>query len=483
MFAKLHEMLLELSPTASIILSVALMLFVGFAATRLTKLVKLPNVTAYILTGVLLGPYCLNLIPANVVEGMDFLSDIALAFISFNMGEFLRFEALRKNGARVIVITLCEAVIAAVAVFAVLYFLVGLPFPLTIVLAAMAATTSSASTVTIIRQTGAKGDFVNTLIQVAALDVIVGLMAYSVSISVAAAAEGDGLGVGAVLLPLVTNLGVMAVGGGFGFIMKLMMTRKRSTDNRLIIALALLFAFCGVCALLDVSPLLGCMAMGMVYVNVTKDDKLFKQLNYFSPPFLLLFFVKSGVGFNMGGLFSGGSGLGVSLVAVSLVYLVVRMAGKYLGAFVGCAAVRKDKSVRNYPGLALIPQAGVAIGLAAMGAARLGGETGEILETVIVAAGVLYEIIGPACAKLSLYLSGSYSDKLEELAPVEATAADGTLKTPVELLIERIHVIQQTIPAHEARAAEEEQAFNEAAEEHYNANYNMWAGRRPFGRR
>ena len=109
------------------------MLFVGFAATRLTKLVKLPNVTAYILTGILLGPYCLNLISAEVVEGMDFLSDITLALISFNMGEFLRFSALRQNGPRAIVITLCEAVLSAAAVFAVLYFLVGLPFPLCMV--------------------------------------------------------------------------------------------------------------------------------------------------------------------------------------------------------------------------------------------------------------------------------------------------------------------------------------------------------------
>ena len=225
------------------------------------------------------------------------------------------------------------------------------------------------------------------------------------------------------------------------------------------------------------------MAMGMIYINITKEDKLFKQLNYFTPPFLLLFFVKSGVGFNMGDLFSGGSGLGVSLVVVSLVYLVVRMLGKYFGAFLGCVFSRKEKKVRTNLGLALIPQAGVAIGLAALGAARLGGETGEMLETVIVAAGVLYEIIGPACAKLSLYLSGAYSDKLEELVPVEATTSDGTPKSTVDLLIERIRVIQQTIPAHEVRAAEEEQAFNEAAEEHYNANYTMWAGRRPFGRR
>ena len=476
-----HRVLSSLSPTASIIISVALMLFVGFAVTRVTKLVKLPNVTAYILTGILLGPFCLNLIPAQVVEGMDFLSDITLAFISFNMGEFLRVEVLKKNAVRVLVITLFEALLAAVLVFLILYFLLGVPLPLTVVLAAMAATTSSTSTVTIIRQTGAKGDFVSTLVQVAALDVIVGLMAYSVSISVASAIEGTGLSIQSVIMPLVTNLLVMAIGGGFGFVMKLLMTRKRSTDNRLIIALALLFAFCGLCALLDVSPLLGCMAMGMVYVNVAKEDKLFKQLNYFTPPFLLLFFVKSGVGFNMGDLFSGGGGIGVSLVAISLVYLIVRMAGKYFGALLGCSFVGKAKKVRYNLGLALIPQAGVAIGLAAMGAARLGSETGAMLETIIVAAGVLYEIIGPACAKLSLYLSGSYSDKLEELVAVEPTASDGTPKSAVDLLIERIRTIQQTIPAHEVRAAEEEQAFNEAAEEHYNANYAM-RGRRPFGR-
>ena len=482
MNTRLHELLASLSPTASIILSVALMLFVGFTATRLTKLVKLPNVTAYILTGILLGPYCLNLIPTSVVEGMDFLSDITLALISFNMGEFLRFSALRQNGPRAIVITLCEAVLSAAAVFAVLYFLVGLPFPLTVVLAAMAATTSSTSTMTIIRQTHAGGDFVNTLIQVAALDVIVGLMAYSVAVSVAAAVEGDGLRLGAVLMPLITTLAVMLVGGLFGFFMKLLMSSKRSVDNRLIIALALLFAFCGVCTLLDVSPLLGCMAMGMVYVNMTDDDNLFKQLNYFSPPFLLLFFVKSGVGFDMGALLSGGSGLGVPLMLVSIIYLAVRVIGKYFGAFAGCAMVKKDKKVRNYLGLALIPQAGVAIGLAALGAARLGGETGDMLQTIIVAAGVLYEIIGPACAKLSLYLSGSYSNDLEALTEVETVAPDGKQKTPVELLIERIRVIQQTIPAHEERTSDEEQAFTEAAEEHYNAMFGR-RGYRPFGRR
>ncbi len=474
-----QRLLSGMSPGATIILSVALMLFTGFAVTRITKRLRLPNVTAYILTGLLLGPYALDLIPGNVVEGMDFLSDIALALISFNMGEFLRFSALRRDGARAVVITVFESLVAAVAVFLVMRPVLGIPLPLSLVFAAMAATTSSTATLTVIRQTGARGDFVNTLILVVALDVLVGLMAYSVSISMASSLEGGPLTLGAVLMPLLTNLAVMVLGGVFGLVLKLLIIKKRSDDNRLIIALSLLFAFCGICALVNVSPLLGCMAMGMIYVNSTGDDKLIRQLNYFSPPFLLLFFVKAGVGFDMGALFSGTGGLGIPLLWVAVIYLAARMAGKYLGTYVGCVVAKKDKSVRRYLGLALVPQAGVSIGLAAMGAATLGGTTGELLETVIVAAGVLYELVGPACAKLSLYLSGSYA-KLEELVPVAEGKGDEA-KTPVELLIARIRAIQDTIPAHEARAAEEEQAFTEAAEEHYNINL-MRRGRY-FGRR
>ena len=136
------------------------------------------------------------------------------------------------------------------------------------------------------------------------------------------------------------------------------------------------------------------------------------------------------------------------------------------GAFIGCAIAGKDKLVRNYLGLALIPQAGVAIGLEAMGARTLGGETGNILETVILASSVLYELIGPACAKLSLYLSKSYSNKLEEI--VEIPEEEGAeQKTELELLIQRIQAIQQELPKHDDPFYEDEKAFSEAAEEHY----------------
>ncbi len=455
------------SPVAVIIVSVSLMLICGFLMTRLTKLLKLPNVTAYILAGILLGPYCFGLIPESVIEGSAFLSDIALAFIAFSTGEFFTFSSLKKNGAKVVLITVLEALTASVAVFLVSFAILKLDLAFSLVISALAAATAPASTVMTIRQTGAKGDFVDTLLQVVALDDIVGLVAYSVAISVAVALSSGVFSAGSVVKPLLLNLGVLLLGGFFGVLMKWLMPKKRSTDNRLIISIALLLFFCGICAVLDVSPLLGCMSMGTVYINLTGDDKLFKQLNYFSPPVLLLFFVRSGLNFKLDSLVNNSAAIGsVPLIAVGVCYFVARIVGKYGGAYLGCLAVKKDKKVRNYLGFALVPQAGVAIGLAALGARTLGGESGVALETVILASSVLYELVGPALAKLSLYLSGSYSDKLDDIVP----APPETEKlSDVEILIRKIREIQKEIPERESRLTEDEDAFSEAAEEQYEA--------------
>lgn len=470
------------SPAASVIVCVALMLLTGFLMTRLTKKLKLPNVTAYIVAGVLIGPFCLNLIPRGVVEGMDFLSDIALAFIAFSTGEYFRFSTLRKNGLRVVVVTVMEACAASVLVFVVLFFVLRLNLAFSVVLAALASATAPASTMVTIRQTGARGDFVDTLLQVVALDDIVGLVAYSIAISVALSSlGGEGFRLSAMVRPLLLNLAVLVLGGLFGAAMKLTMHR-RSTDNRLIIAIALLFAFCGVCALLDQSPLLGCMSMGTVYVNFSDDDRLFKQLNYFSPPILLLFFVRSGLNFDLGALTDrSGSVGGTPLLVIGVCYFAVRILGKYAGAYLGCRMAGKPKNVCRYLGLALIPQAGVAIGLAALGARTIGGEAGEALQTVILASSVLYELIGPACAKLSLFLSGSCPKDLEERVTVSETTENGVRKTEAELLIERIQAIQKELPVHPDPDAENERAFTEAAEEHLRQSFPM--SRNPLLRR
>ena len=466
MLSPLFGDVMETNSVATVIISIALMLFLGFSMTRLTKRLRLPNVTAYIVVGILIGPFCLNLVPATVIDGMDFLSDIALAFIAFSTGEFFKLSTLKKNGMKVVIITVLEACLATVVVFIVTYCILGVDLGFSIVLAALASATAPASTVMTIRQTGAHGDFVDTLLQVVALDDVVGLIEYSVAISLALSVSLGSASVGAtgILKPIGINLGVLLLGGLFGLFLKLLMPKKRSKDNRLIISVSLIFAFCGICALLDVSPLLGCMSMGTVYINITNDEKLFKQLNYFTPPILLLCFVRSGLSFRLDALVNNSTAVGnTPLLVIGVVYFVVRIVGKYAGAFLGCLITGKPKEVRNYLGLALIPQAGVAIGLAALGARTLGGETGVALETVILSSSVLYELVGPACAKLSLYLSKSYSNKIEDIVPVEELDECGKPISAVELLIQRIQVIQAELPHN--TVSEEEQAFLEAAED------------------
>ena len=473
----------SISPTASLIISIAAMLFCGFLMTRLTKLIRLPNVTAYILTGILLGPYCFKVIPSTIINNLDFLSDIALAFIAFSTGEFFKFSTLRENGMKVVLITLAESLLATVFVFILTYFVLEINLAFSVVLAALAAATAPASTMMTIRQTGAKGDFVNTLLQVVALDDIVGLVAYSAAISVASASiSKKAFSIMSIIIPLLQNIFVIALGGLLGWILFLIL-KNRSKDNKLIITVSFLFLLCGLSALVGISPLLGCMAMGTIYINLSDDSKLFKAMNYFSPPILLLFFVRSGLNFKLDSLFTTSSFGAHPLVLIGVLYFIVRIIGKYLGAFAGCLATGKSHKVRNYLGLALIPQAGVAIGLASIGARTLGGEMGQALETIILASSVLYEMIGPGCAKLSLYLSGSYSTKLEDLTDVAETDRRGKPRSEFDILTERIKKIQEAIPEYSI-SEENEEAFLEAAEENQRFfGGNIHRMQRHFGRK
>lgn len=468
------------APAPQTIMSVAVMLIAGFLLTRVTKLLKLPNVTGYIVAGILIGPYCFNVIPQGVIDGMSFLADIALAFIAFGTGEFFKLSVLKKSGAKNIIITLFESLVASLVVFIVTYWIMNLGMAFSIVLASLAAATAPASTMMTIRQTGSKGDFVDTLLQVVALDDVVGLVAFSVAIAIATAVISDSVSAMGILLPVLYNLAMIVLGGLCGLLLKVLIS-KHSTDNRLIIAIAILFGFCGICAFLDVSPLLGCMVMGTVYMNATNDDKLFKQLNYFSPPILLLFFVRSGANFQLDALLSTGDSIaGIPLLVIGAVYFFVRIVGKYAGAFIGCQVVKKDKLVRNYLGFALVPQAGVAIGLAALASRTVGGETGAAMETIILASSVMYELIGPALAKMSLYLSKSYTpgqpaegvDQQPQTADVEPNNAITPRivddQTNVDKLISKIKTIQQSLPHADEQAAED--AFTEAAEEYYLLN-------------
>ncbi len=473
------------NPTALVVLSVALMLFLGFAMTKLTKYLRLPNVTAYIITGILIGPYFLDLIPSNVVDGTDFLADIALAFIAFCVGEHFLFSAFKKNGLKSLIIAVFESVAASLLIFVLLFLVLRLGLALSLVLSTLAAVTASTSTMMTIRQMKAKGDFVNTLLQVIAVDNVLGLVAFSISLSLAATISGNemtGSVFANIALPIAKNIAMIVLGILFAYMLLWFMPKsKQSNDNRLIISVGVLFLFCGVCGLVDVSPLLGCMAMGTVYRNISGDANLFKQLNYFSPPFLLLFFVRSGLNLDLDALFDSGAQNGAhSLLVIAILYFLIRIVGKYFGAFFGSFIVGKTKSVQNYLGLALIPQAGVSIGLAALCTRSLDEELGGTIQTVILAAGIMYELVGPVLAKYSLFKSGAYSNKLEDITTVETTTADGKEKSPIEILVEQLQQIQDDIAKSNSEMNENEKAFIQAAEEQEQEEFFNFSGRGRF---
>ncbi len=440
MFARFFSQLDGTSPVSVVVISVAVMLFCGFLATRFTKLLKLPNVTAYILTGVILGPCCANVVPPRIIAGTDFISDIALAFIAFSSGEFFKLELLRGSGMKLIAITVFESLTASLFVFILSYGILHLTLPFSIILAALASATAPASTMMTIRQTNACGDYVNTLLSVVALDDIVSLIAFSMAVSVSVAAMGGHITAHVILKPILLNVLMVGAGCVMGGFLRMLVTVKRSTDNRLIVAVALLFALCGIGAALDVSPLLACMAMGMVYTNLAEDGTLFRQINYFAPPILLLFFVRSGLQFRLDALLDVDKALGgTPLLLIGVLYFVVRILGKYAGAWLGCLLARKSHEVRDYLGLALIPQAGVAIGLAALGSRIIGGETGEILQTIILSSSILYELIGPASAKLGLFLSHSYGEGAAAMpAPDNTTESSPSLKEQIIAIQDKV---------------------------------------------
>ncbi len=383
----------------TILLSLSIMLLAGFLLTRLTKLAKLPNVTGYIVAGVLIGPYVANIIPQEMVDGMGFISDIALAFIAFSVGRFFKKEIFAKTGPRIIAITLLESLLAGVFVTLALHYIFALDWDFCLLLGAIATATAPASTMATIRQYHARGKFVNILLQVIALDDAVCLLVFSIAAAVVNADLQAGLPFSAMLLPIVYNVLALVVGALSGVLLSKLMTPSRSEDNRLILTIALLLGIAGLCAAVDISPLLACMLFGMVYINKTRDSDLYRQVERFTPPILSLFFIVSGMNLDLRSF----TGLGI----IGVCYFLVRIAGKYIGAYLGCALTQTPKKIRNNLGLALVPQAGVAIGLAFLGRRMLSDAPGKMLLSIILSSSVLYELIGPASAKIALVRAGA----------------------------------------------------------------------------
>ncbi|PWL62955.1 MAG: cation/H(+) antiporter [Oscillospiraceae bacterium] len=402
--------------SAQVILGLSIILFAGFVITRITKKLRLPNVTGYILSGVLIGPYVLDLIPGEIVEHMEFVTDVALAFIAFGVGRYFKLSTLRASGSKIVILTLFESLAAAVLVTASMALIFHLPMPFCLLLGAIGSATAPASTIMTIRQYQAKGEFVNTILQVVALDDAVALIAFSVCAAVVSAMEDSSkaLDFGVVILPVILNAVTVIAGGALGYVLhRLIDNERRSSDHRLILTTAILLFITGFCTCFDISPLLSCMALGAVYTNVSDNDRVFTQVNSFTPPILLMFFVLSGMRLNLPSLATAG--------AIGIFYFFIRILGKYTGAYAGARICGYSANIRNYLGLALIPQAGVSIGLAVLGQRLLSPETGLMLSTIILSSGVLYEMVGPACAKASLFLS--HTIEKEDAHPVQQEGA------------------------------------------------------------
>lgn len=368
--------------------------------TRITSKLKLPYVTGYIIAGILIGPYILDIIPYDIINGMDFVTDIALAFIAFEVGRYLKVSKLKENSSQVIIITLCEALIAAIIISLSMIYIFKLSVSFSLLLGAIGSATAPASTIMTIRQYKAKGNFVNLILQVVALDDAVALIAFSICAAVVRVLETDlSLKASVFFIPVLLNFIAILLGVFSGLILNKLISIKRSQHNRLILAISMILAITGFCSAFDISPLLSCMALGMAFIDVSHDKELFRQINYFSPPVLTIFFVLSGMKLSLPSLLSAG--------IIGVAYFAIRIMGKYLGAYIGAVISKSSSKVKKYFGMALIPQAGVSIGLAMLGNRMLPPDKGTLLLTIILSSGVLYEMIGPALVKYSLHLSKS----------------------------------------------------------------------------
>lgn len=394
---------------SNLILEVALLLAAGYLMSRISKKLHLPYVTGYLLAGILIGPSVFKLISEETAARFDVVTDIALAFIAFQAGRFFNLKILRSNGKQMVIITVMEALGAAILVTFVMAAVFHLSLPFSLLLGAIGCATAPASTIMTIRQYKAKGNFVNMILQVTALDDAVALLTFSACMAVVQAIDTGVFSANVVIEPILLNLAAVILGIIGGYVLKRIITEDRSEDSTLILSVIVILTLSGICTTLNVSPLLCCMCLGASYINFSKNQKLFDQLNNFTPPILTMFFVCSGMRLNLSSLKDAG--------IIGVAYFFIRIIGKYIGSYLGGRVTGAEASITNYLGLALIPQAGVSIGLAALGQRLLPPQYGTLLTTIILSSSVLYEMVGPACAKLSLYLSHSIPDS-EKKEPV-----------------------------------------------------------------
>ncbi len=381
------------------LLGLSLGMIVGLLMTRVMKKINLPNVTGYLIAGLLVGPYCLNIFSSENLEGFTVLTNAALGFIAFSIGGEFKLSSLKQLGAKVFVITLFEAV-GASALVATVLILLGVNSSLALVLGAIASATAPAATLMVVRQYKARGPVTSTLLPVVAIDDAVCLMLFSILSSVAKSLEaGAGFDFKSTILkPILEIVGSLVIGFAVGFVLSIATKFFKSRANRISLAVTAVFLGVGLSELLGLSSLLLCMAIGAAMANFSKvSDAVMECTDRWTPPLFMLFFVISGAEFNFE-IFKT-----VGLIGV--LYLALRSAGKYFGAMIGCSIVKTEKNVRKYLGITLLPQAGVAIGMAQLSLTVV-PEYGEQIRAVILCATLVYELVGPLLTKIALTKAG-----------------------------------------------------------------------------
>lgn len=426
------------------LLSVAVAVIAGLMMTRVIKPLHLPDVTAYLVTGVVIGPFLLG---ALGVPGVGFnsyadvaslspVSNMALGFIAFAIGNEFRLGELKKTGKAAMVIGILQALTAA-AVTDLALMLVHFAFPdklslaSAITLGAIATATAPAATLMVVRQYKAKGELTDLLLPIVALDDAVGLVVFAVSFGVARALNSGVVDMVSVLVnPILEIVLSLVLGAVLGAVLTFLEKQFLSNSNRLSLTIGFVILTVSLSSLkielgpvtLSFSSLLVCMMLGTVFCNLCPLSFDLMERADRTAPLFVFFFVAAGAELEL----SVFGDLGI--VAIGVLYVVVRALGKYFGAYGGCRIMRLDKKVTKNLGIALFPQAGVALGMCVT-ASILGGGDGEMIRNVVLFAILIYELVGPLLTKRALIRSGDIEAKSEAVKNRRKDMLSGTKET------------------------------------------------------
>jgi len=426
-----------MSSTASVLISLSIALISGLLLSRLAKKVQLPAVTAYLVAGVLIGPYLLGAL--NVpglgithaqIEGFGIIADVALGFIAFSMGNEFRLEALKKIGKQATVIGIFQAIITTVVVdIALIALHFAMPDKLTIssaiVLGAVATATAPAATLMVVRQYKAKGPLTDILLPVVALDDAVGLIVFAISFGIAKSMSQASVNVLSIILePLLEVILSLALGFIMGMLFTLCERFFFSRSKRMAVSVTFVMLTVGISCLkfniggihIGFSSLLACMMLGTVFCNICDfSEELMERADRWTAPILILFFVISGAELELS-VFAD-----IAVVIIGVAYIAARSLGKYSGAGMSARWVKCDSNIVKYLGITLLPQAGVALGMA-IKAVELGPD-GAIVRNITLFAVLIYEIVGPFLTKVALTKAGDIKAEGKTNAREEAKKA------------------------------------------------------------